>query len=326
VVLGFPVALLLAWAFELTPEGIKRAEDVTPERLDHPQNGKEAGASRCAGPDRGRCSRFSAKTESAVTPRSGRGGYRLTTTAPLIPENRLPSCLLKNLSSDKENAYFAEGIQTRILTGYRRSRPSRLFRELDQKYKSAPDNLRRSASSSALRISSKGACKRSEPPAHQCPADPRRDGRASLGRKYIVSSTTSRRRRGSRQCDPEQLNAKLSGAEQKAVLSPTENVAADDAYLRGVAIEHKRYGYDPYREVASDYAEAVRLDPKLCAAWARLASSAASSISTASIATSTHHRTVKEAVDRAGPCSDRGNRDRSGRLSLPRLTETLKAL
>src|SRR5450755_1680234 len=31
VVLGFPVALLLAWAFELTPEGIKRAEDVTPE-------------------------------------------------------------------------------------------------------------------------------------------------------------------------------------------------------------------------------------------------------------------------------------------------------
>src|SRR5476651_1171871 len=30
VVLGFPVALTLAWAFELTPEGIKRAEDVSP--------------------------------------------------------------------------------------------------------------------------------------------------------------------------------------------------------------------------------------------------------------------------------------------------------
>src|ERR1700716_1240466 len=26
--LGFPVALILAWAFELTPEGIKRTEDV----------------------------------------------------------------------------------------------------------------------------------------------------------------------------------------------------------------------------------------------------------------------------------------------------------
>src|ERR1041384_8497205 len=28
LVIGFPVALTLAWAFELTPEGIKRTEDV----------------------------------------------------------------------------------------------------------------------------------------------------------------------------------------------------------------------------------------------------------------------------------------------------------
>src|ERR1043165_908807 len=28
LVLGFPVALILAWAFELTPEGIKRTEEV----------------------------------------------------------------------------------------------------------------------------------------------------------------------------------------------------------------------------------------------------------------------------------------------------------
>src|SRR4051795_1165519 len=31
LVLGFPVALVLAWAFEFTPEGIKRAEEVLPE-------------------------------------------------------------------------------------------------------------------------------------------------------------------------------------------------------------------------------------------------------------------------------------------------------
>jgi adenylate cyclase len=30
LVIGFPVAVILAWAFELTPEGIKRAEDVAP--------------------------------------------------------------------------------------------------------------------------------------------------------------------------------------------------------------------------------------------------------------------------------------------------------
>src|SRR5438874_9729730 len=28
IVLGFPIALVFAWAFELTPEGLKRTEDV----------------------------------------------------------------------------------------------------------------------------------------------------------------------------------------------------------------------------------------------------------------------------------------------------------
>jgi hypothetical protein len=32
VLLGFPIALVLAWAFEVTPEGIKRAEKIIPAR------------------------------------------------------------------------------------------------------------------------------------------------------------------------------------------------------------------------------------------------------------------------------------------------------
>src|SRR5882724_2911332 len=30
VAIGFPIALVIAWAFELTPEGLKRTEDVDP--------------------------------------------------------------------------------------------------------------------------------------------------------------------------------------------------------------------------------------------------------------------------------------------------------
>jgi hypothetical protein len=30
MVIGFPVALILAWAFELTPEGIKRTDEIEP--------------------------------------------------------------------------------------------------------------------------------------------------------------------------------------------------------------------------------------------------------------------------------------------------------
>src|SRR6516165_2509672 len=38
LIIGFPVALILAWAFELTPEGIKRAADVNPGRSIAPKN------------------------------------------------------------------------------------------------------------------------------------------------------------------------------------------------------------------------------------------------------------------------------------------------
>src|SRR5207253_3647345 len=31
LILGFPVALILSWAFELTPEGIRRESEVAPE-------------------------------------------------------------------------------------------------------------------------------------------------------------------------------------------------------------------------------------------------------------------------------------------------------
>ena len=57
----------------------------------------------------------------------------------------------------------------------------------------------------------------------------------------------------------EQLNAKLTGAEQKAVAEkPTQNLVAYDAYLRGAAIEHSRYSYDAYQNASREYAEAVR--------------------------------------------------------------------
>src|SRR2546423_78536 len=32
VILGFPVALILAWAFDLTPEGLRRSEEVAPRQ------------------------------------------------------------------------------------------------------------------------------------------------------------------------------------------------------------------------------------------------------------------------------------------------------
>jgi tetratricopeptide (TPR) repeat protein len=69
----------------------------------------------------------------------------------------------------------------------------------------------------------------------------------------------------------DQLNAKLSGAEQKAVAQkPTQNAAAYDAYLRAIAIDNAET-LETTKRVADLYAEAVRLDPQFALAWGRLA-------------------------------------------------------
>lgn len=68
----------------------------------------------------------------------------------------------------------------------------------------------------------------------------------------------------------DQLNTKISGTEQQALaVKPTQNVAAYDAYLRGM-VEHNNYSYDAYLQAEGDYAVAVQLDPNFALAWAWL--------------------------------------------------------
>ena len=69
----------------------------------------------------------------------------------------------------------------------------------------------------------------------------------------------------------DQLKAKLSGAEEKALTEkPTQNPAAYDAYLRGIAIEQSRTDDAAEEEAIANYSTAVRLDPKFALGWARL--------------------------------------------------------
>ncbi|MGI8481843.1 MAG: tetratricopeptide repeat protein, partial [Chthoniobacterales bacterium] len=119
LILGFPVALILAWAFELTPEGIKRAEDVAPNQSITPRTGRKllwitaVLAVIAAG-----LLVFQFLHSKSVTP-----GNPVKTSAPTptaasvaIPEQSIAVLPFDNLSRDPENAFFASGIQDEILT------------------------------------------------------------------------------------------------------------------------------------------------------------------------------------------------------------------
>jgi TolB-like protein len=70
------------------------------------------------------------------------GPTHVAESAP-IPDKSIAVLPFENLSSDKENAYFAEGIQDEILTRLSKIAALKVIsRTSTQKYKSAPDNLR----------------------------------------------------------------------------------------------------------------------------------------------------------------------------------------
>src|SRR5438094_864581 len=97
----------------------------------------------------------------------------------------------------------------------------------------------------------------------------------------------------------DQLNAKLSGAEQKAVAEkPTQNAAAYDTYLRAIAIDNATT-LDTTKRVAGLHAEAVRLDPQFALAWARLAVARSQLYFNGVDLETNSGAAVKEAADRA---------------------------
>ncbi len=98
--LGFPIALILAWAYDLTPSGIKRTEDLP---------------------------------SSAPDPR----------TRPEVPEKSVAVLPFENLSDDRENAFFADGVHDDVLSSLARVADLKVIsRTSVQQYRGSARNLR----------------------------------------------------------------------------------------------------------------------------------------------------------------------------------------
>jgi len=286
LILGFPVALILSWAFEITPEGIKRESDLAPAQSMTRQTGRKiitltvVVAIIAAGLLtfqllRSKSTALRSASEESRRDRQSERATSSNAAPPAVPEKSIAVLPFDNLSDDKSNAYFAEGIQDEILTRLSKIAALKVIsRSSTQKYKSAPDNLREVGKELGVANLLEGSVQkianavhvnvqliRVATDEHLWAESYNRTLNDVFGVEAEVASAIA-----------EQLNAKLTGTEQKAVTEkPTQNAAAYDAYLRGLSLEHNEYSYGAYLQVATDYAEAVRLDPKFALAWARLA-------------------------------------------------------
>jgi TolB-like protein/Flp pilus assembly protein TadD len=303
LILGFPVALVLSWAFEITPEGIKRESEVASDKSIARHTGRKIVALTivlavvAAGLLAFQLLRSKSPSAATVLPAT------VSNAAVDIPSKSIAVLPFDNLSDDKSNAYFAEGIQDEILTRLSKIAALKVIsRSSTQKYKSSPDNLREVGNQLGVAHLLEGSVQkianavhinvqliRAATDEHVWAESYNRKLDDVFGVEGEVASAIA-----------DQLNAKLSGTEQKAVTEkPTQNTAAYDAYLRGLAIEHTQYGYEAYQQAARDYMEAVQLDPNFAFAWARLAVLRSFLFFNAVDQNTNTAGAVKEAADRA---------------------------
>jgi serine/threonine protein kinase/Tfp pilus assembly protein PilF len=204
------------------------------------------------------------------------GAWWYQRTRPFAPIERSIAVLpFENLSSDKENAYFAEGIQDEILTRLSKIADLKVIsRTSTQHYKSAPENLPEIAKQLGV--------------AHILEGSVQKAGDAvrvnvqlikAATDSHLWADTIDRKVTDILSVESEvakaiadQLQAKLTGQEQEVIAAkPTNNPHAYDAYLRGLAYTLKT-AFTPENSLgAQKYVkEAVQLDPNFALAWALL--------------------------------------------------------
>src|SRR5512133_30981 len=198
-----------------------------------------------------------------------------TPAAVVIPEKSIAVLPFENLSSDKENAYFADGIQDEILTRLSKIADLKVIsRTSTQHYKSAPENLPAIARELGVAHILEGSVQKSGDAVRVNvqlikAANDSHLWADTFDRKltdiFSVESDVAR-------AIADQLRAHLTGREEQAIAAkPTDNPEAYDAYLRGLAYILKTQATPTHALGAQKYLrEAVRLDPKFALGWALL--------------------------------------------------------
>src|SRR2546425_2573872 len=263
IIVGFPIALVIAWAFELTPEGLKRTEvaDELPKRATRSRAWIYvvviAGAISA--------SLFFLGRYTAAPKQSGLA---------VLPAKSIAVLPFENLSHDPDNAYFAEGIQDEIITRLGKIADLKVIsRTSTQQYQSKPGNLSEIAKQLGVANILEGSVQKA---ADQVRVNVQLIQVASdshlwadtYDRKlvdiFVVESEVAK-------AIAESLQAKLTGGEQQALaVKPTNNSEAYDAYLRGLALDARVSSPDDSEKVVGFYERSVQLDPAFALAWARL--------------------------------------------------------
>src|SRR5256886_271538 len=195
--------------------------------------------------------------------------------APLPNEKSIAVLPFENLSEEKSNAYFADGIQDEILTRLSKIADLKVIsRTSTQRYKNTSQKLSEIANQLGVANLLEGSVQKTNDQVRVNVQLIRVANDSHLWAEtfdrnltdiFSVESEVAK-------AIADQLRAKLTGQEEQVIAAtPTDNPEAYDAYLRGLAYTLKTLNSPANALGAQKYLkEAVRLDPKFALGWALL--------------------------------------------------------
>ena len=282
LLIGFPIAVILAWAYDITAKGIQ----ITPQTGGH------------------RRRNLILLIVAAVIVSVSAGFLLLPRVVREKVDKSVAVLPFQNLSSDPENAYFADGIQAEVLTRLAKIADLKVIsRASTQRYQSEPGNLAEIAKQLGVANILEGSVQKAgnqvRVNVHLVNVQTGSQLWAEtydrkLSDIFVVESEIAKG-------IAESLQATLTGREEQALATnPTNNPQAYDAYLRGLAYEARgNYSSDALFQAIDFYDLAVRIDPNFALAWARLSGAHALLYFNRGDTTAARRDAAKEALEHA---------------------------
>jgi TolB-like protein/Flp pilus assembly protein TadD len=271
---GFFPALIFSWVFELTPQGLKREEEVTPDQSIAPQTARRM--------DRMIIVVLLLALGYFAFDKFVLAAHREPppSTKQTVNKKSIAVLPFENLSRDPDNAYFVDGIQDEILTRLAKISALKVIsRTSTMRYASRPDNLREIARQLGVANILEGSVQRdagamrvnvqlieTESDSHLWAESYDRDIKNIFSVESEVAQNVA-----------DALKATLLPAESARITNvPTKNPAAYDLFLKGQYLFSQLQNSASKDPVADGkaatemYHRAVTADPGFAMAYARL--------------------------------------------------------
>ena len=254
LLIGFPIALILAWAFDVTPQGIKTTPTIA-----------------VAGAHRRRNVLMLLATGVIIS--AAAGFFLLPRAVARKIDKSIAVLPFENLSDDKENAYFADGVQDDVLTNLSKIGDLKVIsRTSVMQYRGKMTNVREIGKALGVSNILEGSVRRSgnkvrlnvqlidaNSDEHIWASDYDRD----VTDVFAIQTDLAQK-------ITDALQAKLSPAEKSRLeRRPTENGEAYLAFVQAHDLQNAVEDLEKLKQSEQLYARAIQLDPRFALAIAR---------------------------------------------------------